>query len=70
MEVLKRIKQQASTVKELSIELENEENHRGIERLIHLTLRALLDMGLMVLSAMGISPEGYRDVATSLESST
>lgn len=66
MEVLKRIKQQASTVKELSIELENEENHRGIERLIHLTLQALLDMGLMVLSAIGISPAGYRDVATSL----
>jgi len=66
MEVLKRIEQQSNMVKELSIELKNENSYRGMERLIQLTLQSLLDLGLMVLSAIGMSPTGYRDVAISL----
>lgn len=66
MKVLRRLEQQVDVVRELSEELRGERSHRGVERLVQLTIQALLDLGLMVLSAMGTSPSGYRDVATSL----
>jgi len=37
-----------------------------MERLVQLTIQALLDLGIMMLSAMGMAPSGYRDVANSL----
>lgn len=66
MEVLKRLEQQARAVEELGRELRGEASYRGVERLVQLTIQALLDLGLMVLSALGASPGDYRDVATSL----
>jgi len=66
MEILKRLDQQANVVRELSEELGRESSYRGVERLVQLTIQALLDLGLMVLSAIGASPNGYRDMANSL----
>ena len=66
MEVLKRIEQQADVVRELSRELRYESSYRGVERLVQLIIQALLDLGLITLSAIGVSPRGYGDVATSL----
>jgi len=66
VEILRRIEQQVDTVRELSRELKGESSYRGLERLVQITIQALLDLGLMVLSAMGVSPTGYRDVAISL----
>ena len=66
MEVLRRLDQQAGVVRELSEELTGESSYRGVERLVQLTIQALVDLGMMVLSAMGTSPTGYRDVAKSL----
>jgi uncharacterized protein YutE (UPF0331/DUF86 family)/predicted nucleotidyltransferase len=66
MEVLRRLEQQVHVVKELTEELRVESSYRGLERLVQLTIQALLDLGLMVLSAIGLSPTGYRDVANSL----
>ena len=61
MEILKRLEKQAKTVKELGIELRFESSYRGIERLVQLVIQALLDLGLMTLSAAGVSAGGYRD---------
>jgi len=66
VEVLRRIEQQVDIIKELSGELGYERSYRGVERLVQLIIQALLDLGLMVLSAMGSSPAGYGDVAASL----
>ncbi|MBO3802832.1 MAG: DUF86 domain-containing protein [Candidatus Brockarchaeota archaeon] len=66
MEILKRLEQQANVIRELGEELRRESSYRGVERLVQLILQALLDLGLMVLSAIGASPSGYRDVANSL----
>jgi len=56
MEVLRRIEQQADVIRELSRELGYESSYRGMERLVQLIIQALLDLGLMTLSAMGVSP--------------
>ncbi len=66
MKILKRIKQQTDVVKELSKEPQYESSYRGLERLAQLTIQALLDLGLMVLSAIDVSPTGYIDAASSL----
>lgn len=66
MEILRRLEQQVDVVRKLSEELRGESSYRGMERLVQLTIQALLDLGLMLLSAIGTSPTGYRDVAASL----
>lgn len=66
MEVFRRLEQQASVLRELSEELRRENSYRGVERVVQLTIQDLLDLGLMVLSAIGASPTGYRDVANLL----
>lgn len=66
MEVLGRIEQQVEAVSELSRELKGESSYRGLERLVQLTIQSVLDLGLMVLSALDLSANGYRDVATKL----
>ncbi|MGQ9469561.1 MAG: type VII toxin-antitoxin system HepT family RNase toxin [Nitrososphaerales archaeon] len=66
MNTLRRIEQQANVIEDLGRELRYESSYRGVERLIQLIIQALLDLGLMVLSALGSSPKGYSDVAASL----
>lgn len=68
MDILKRLRQQARVAKEYADELRREESYRGRERLVQITIQALLDLGLMILSAMGKLAKSYRDVATLLRS--
>jgi len=50
-------------VAELVRELESERSYRGTERLVQLAIQALLDLGLMVISALGgRTPKGYSEV--------
>jgi len=53
MDVLERIERQANLVRELVGELEVEKSYRGIERLVQLVIQALLDLGLMIIVALG-----------------
>jgi len=60
---LERIKKQVSLVEELAGELEAEGSYRGLERLIQLTIQALLDLGLMVIAALGHGrPRAYSEI--------
>ena len=60
MKVIERIDRQVEQVKELVKELEKEKSYRGIERLVQLIIQALLDLGLMVIVALGgRTPKGY-----------
>ena len=63
MMVFERISQQAKLVSELIKELETEKSYRGIERLVQIIIQALLDLGLMVISALkGREPKAYSEV--------
>jgi hypothetical protein len=63
VDVLERIKKQVGLVEELAGELEAEESYRGLERLIQLTIQALLDLGLMVIAALGHGrPRAYSEI--------
>jgi len=45
---------------ELVKELEKESSYRGMERLVQLIVQSLVDLGLMVISALGgRMPKGY-----------
>lgn len=60
---MERIDRQVSQVTELVKELEKERSYRGTERLVQLTIQALLDLGLMVIAALGgRTPKGYSEV--------
>jgi len=63
VDVLERIKKQVGLVEELAGELEAEGSYRGLERLIQLTIQALLDLGLMVIAALGHGrPRAYSEI--------
>lgn len=63
MKVIARIDQQINNVTELLKELEKEKSYRGTERLVQLVIQALLDLGLMVITALGgKTPKGYSEV--------
>jgi len=63
MQVLERIRRQASLIEEFLKELEYEKSYRGVERLIQLAIQAVLDLGLMVISALGgRKPRSYSDI--------
>jgi uncharacterized protein YutE (UPF0331/DUF86 family) len=63
VDVLERIKKQLSLVEELVEKMETENSYRGLERLIQLTIQALLDLGLMVISALGRQrPKAYSEI--------
>ena len=52
---------------ELVRELENERSYRGIERLVQLTIQALLNLGIMVISALGgRTPKVYTEIGALL----
>ncbi|MEM1589374.1 MAG: HepT-like ribonuclease domain-containing protein [Candidatus Bathyarchaeia archaeon] len=68
MKIKERIEQQANQVVELVRELENEKSYKGIERLVQLTIQALLDLGIMVISALGgRTPKVYSEVGMLVE---
>jgi len=49
-------------------ELRFEKSYRGVERLVQLVIQALLDLGVMLIAALGArKPASYRDVANVLE---
>ncbi|MEM3566735.1 MAG: HepT-like ribonuclease domain-containing protein [Candidatus Bathyarchaeia archaeon] len=67
MKIIERIDQQVSQIEELVKELKSEKSYRGTERLVQLTIQALLDLGVMVLSAAGgRTPKGYSEIGTLL----
>jgi hypothetical protein len=60
---MERIDRQVNQVTELVKELEKERSYRGAERLVQLTIQALLDLGLMMIAALGgRTPKGYSEV--------
>lgn len=68
LEVRQRIARQREVLMGLVDELKREASYRGIERLVQLVIQALLDLGLMAISALGLrKPASYRDIATVLE---
>ncbi len=63
MKVVERVDRQVEQVTELVKELGNESGYRGTERLVQLIVQALLDLGLMVIAALGgRTPKGYSEV--------
>ncbi|MEM2946968.1 MAG: HepT-like ribonuclease domain-containing protein [Candidatus Bathyarchaeia archaeon] len=64
---MERIDQQVNQLTELVKELKSEKSYRGTERLVQLTMQALLDLGVMVISAAGgRTPKGYSEIGTLL----
>jgi uncharacterized protein YutE (UPF0331/DUF86 family)/predicted nucleotidyltransferase len=63
VDALERVRKQVELVEELLGELETEKSYRGIERLVQLIAQALLDLGLMVIAALGLRrPRAYSEV--------
>jgi uncharacterized protein YutE (UPF0331/DUF86 family)/predicted nucleotidyltransferase len=63
VDALERVRKQVELVEELLGELETEKSYRGIERLVQLITQALLDLGLMVIAALGWrKPRAYSEV--------
>ena len=63
MKIIERIDKQVNQVTELVKELEKERSYRGTERLVQLVIQSVLDLGLMVIAAVGgRTPKGYSEV--------
>ena len=63
MKIMERISKQVRLINELLSELSTETSYRGIERLVQLVIQALLDLGLMVISAFKARrPNRYSEV--------
>jgi len=68
MRVLERVARQARLVNDLVDELRVERSYRGIERLMQLVIQAMLDLGLMVISALkGKRPKAYSEIGYILQ---
>jgi len=68
MEVRERIARQAGLIEDLVRELEVERSYRGVERLVQLILQALLDLGAMIISAIGgPRPRSYSEIGPILK---
>jgi len=63
LKVRERISKQAEQVVHLVKELKEEKSYRGVERLVQLIIQALLDLGIMVTTAVGgRTPKTYSEV--------
>ena len=63
MEIAERISKQVELINEILSELSTETSYRGIERLVQLAIQALLDLGLIVISALNARrPSRYSEV--------
>lgn len=68
MKIKERIEQQIGQITDLVSELKNEKSYRGIERLVQLTIQALLDLGIMAIVALGgRTPKEYSEISELLE---
>ncbi len=68
MEIRERMMRQASLIEDLVKELELEKSYRGVERLVQLILQALLDLGAMIVSAVGgPRPRSYSEIGSVLK---
>jgi len=64
LRVRERIKRQVELVEEFARELEFEKSYRGVERLVQLTIQALLDLGSMIIAALNAPrPRSYSEIA-------
>lgn len=64
MRVRERIKRQVELVEEFTRELEFEKSYRGVERLVQLTIQALLDLGSMIIAVLNApGPKSYSEIA-------
>jgi uncharacterized protein YutE (UPF0331/DUF86 family)/predicted nucleotidyltransferase len=62
--VRERIKRQVELVEEFTRELEFEKSYRGVERLVQLTIQALLDLGSMIIAVLNAPrPRSYSEIA-------
>lgn len=67
MKIMERIDQQVKQLTELVKELKSEKSYRGTERLVQLTIQALLDLGVMAISAVGgRTPKVYGEIGALL----
>jgi len=67
LRVVERLEKQVELIKGLVEELRAESSYRGIERLVQLTIQALLDLGLMAISALkGRKPGRYSEIGAVL----
>jgi uncharacterized protein YutE (UPF0331/DUF86 family) len=63
LKVKERIDRQVEQVTELVKELGQERSHLGTERLVQLVVQVVLDLGLIVIAALGgRTPKGYSEV--------
>jgi len=63
LKVVERLERQVKLIRELAGELKVEASYRGIERLVQVTIQALLDLGLMSVAALGgRKPSRYSEV--------
>ena len=68
MKVLERVARQAGLVNNIVDELRVERSYRSIERLVQLVIQAMLDLGLMVISALkGRIPKAYSEIGYILQ---
>ena len=68
MKVLERVARQAGLVNNIVDELRVERSYRGIERLVQLIIQAMLDLGLMIISALkGKRPKAYSEIGYILQ---
>jgi len=67
LRVVERLEKQVELIRELVEKLRTESSYRGIERLVQVTIQALLDLGLMAVSALkGRKPERYSEIGAVL----
>ena len=57
------MEKQVKLIREFTRELKGETSHRGVERLVQVTIQALLNLGLMVISVLqGKRPSRYSEI--------
>jgi len=67
LKLVERLGKQVELIRSLVEELKTESSYRGIERLVQVVIQALLDLGIMAISALGgRRPSSYSDVGVVL----
>jgi len=67
LKLVERLEKQVELIRSLAAELRTESSYRGIERLVQVIIQALLDLGLMAISALGgRRPGSYSEIGVVL----